>query len=557
LKKVRIICRQSRLSLLQAELVKEKILLVEPNAEVQITGRSSRGDRELTVPLSALDGTDFFTEEIFEALQNDEADIAVHSLKDMSAPHFFSHSAFAIVDRDDVRDVAIFNSNVLDKIRKGETILIGTCSPRREEMAVQFLKKALPQVGEIKIETRSIRGNVEGRLTQLHNGNYDATILATAGLNRLLKPILNPSPREGLGSATVESKIQTPSAVANPDGSSIKMLLANKLLMLLPLIECVPAPCQGAIVAEADPFNKEAVELIKRINDAELLNEAIAEKNKAFEYGTGCLQKFGVTSIKTKNGSHLYAAGEDNSGNRFQQWTNLPQLNIDEEQLFSSTDFMKEFFDYEWSDDEVVIDKPIVFVANYKAVQHGSTGLRTYKSPAKDGICNATQHELNSNSVAGNQKIIIASGAKTWFELAKQGYWVTASADALGFENLLPVLQMPLLKVNADDICILTHQKAAERWKQKGFHAVANYQLIAKQETFIAEKISSAKYIFWSSFSQYEQYGNYAAYDATHICAGGETATLLQQAGVAPVIFPTIKAFEQWRKSFIRSHSAA
>ncbi|MBX9785612.1 MAG: hypothetical protein K2X48_20200 [Chitinophagaceae bacterium] len=543
MKNVRIICRQSRLSLLQAELVKQKIILAEPFAEVQIIGRSSRGDRELTVPLSALDGTDFFTEEIFEALQNDEADIAVHSLKDMSAPHFFSHDAFAIVDRDDVRDVAIFNANVMDKIMKGETIVIGTCSPRREEMAVQFLKKALPQVGEINIETKSIRGNVEGRLTQLHNGNYDATILATAGLNRLLKPILNPSLGEGLGSTTINSGKQ------NFDSGLVHHLLSDKKLMLLPLIECVPAPCQGAIVAEAHPSNKEAVELIKRINDDALLNEAIAEKKKAFEYGTGCLQKFGVTIITTKNGSHLYAAGEDNSGLAFQQWTNLPQLNMDEEQLFSSTDFMKDFFDYEWSNDEVVIDKPVVFVANYKAVQKSSIDLGTYKS--------ATQQKQNSSTNAGNQKIILASGTKTWFELAKQGYWVTASADALGFENLIPALQMPLLQMNAEDICILTHQTAAERWKQKGFHAVANYKLVAKNDALIAEKISLAKHIFWTSFSQYEQYGKFAAYDATHICAGGETASLLQQAGVEPVIFPTIKSFEQWRKSFIRSHSAA
>lgn len=529
MKNVRIICRQSRLSLLQAELVKQKIILVEPNAEVQIIGLSSRGDRELTVPLSGLDGTDFFTEEIFEAMQNKEADIAVHSLKDMSAPHFFSHPAFAIVDRDDVRDVAIFNRNVIDKIKAGETIIVGTCSPRREEMAIGFLKNALPQFGEIKIETKSIRGNVETRLTQLQNGNYDATILASAGLNRLIR------------------SEQTLSAVVNPDGGLVHHLLSDKKLMLLPLIECVPAPCQGAIVAEADPANKEAFTLLQKINNTELLKEAIAEKEKAFEYGTGCLQKFGVTTIKTKNGSHLYAAGEDDKGNTFQQWTNLPNLEMTEEELFSSTDYMKDFFDYEWSDEKVVIDEPVVFVANYKAVQKSSieTILMNGASPIS----------LYNNTKGDKQKIILASGTKTWFELAKQGYWVTASADALGFENLVPVLQMPLLKIDANHICILTHKTAADKWKQKGFHAVANYKLVAKQENFIAEKITSATTIFWSSFSQYEKYGNYTAYDATHICAGGETASLLVQAGVEPVIFPTIKSFEQWRKSLIRSHS--
>lgn len=531
MKKVRIICRQSRLSLLQAELVMQKILNVQPGAEIEILGRSSRGDRELSVPLSALDGTDFFTEEIFEALEKNEADIAVHSLKDMSAPHFFSHNAFAIVDRDDVRDVAIFNSNVIEKIKNSETIVIGTCSPRREEMAISFLRKALPQLGNIKIEIKSIRGNVEGRLKQLHTGDYDATILATAGLNRLLR------------------NEETPSSVNNSDSALVRTLLKNKMLMLLPIFECVPAPCQGAIVAEAHPTNKEAVELIQKINDEVLLDETINEKKKAFEYGTGCLQKFGVTTIKTKNKTHLYAAGEDTAGNKFLEWTNLPDVTIDESKLFSSTDYMKDFFSYEWTNENIQIHEPVIFVANYKAVQQSSIELMTYKS--------ATQEELNSSNVAGEQKIILASGTKTWFELAKQGYWVTASADALGFENLLPVLQMPLFAIAVNDICILTHETAAERWKAKDVAAVSNYKLISKNDALIAQQIAASDSIFWSSFAQYVQYEPFVKHDATHICAGGETATLLRNAGVEPIIFPTIKAFEQWRKSFIPSHTGA
>lgn len=522
-------CRQSRLSLLQAELVKQKILNVRPGAEIEIIGRSSRGDRELSVPLSALDGTDFFTEEIFEALEKNEADIAVHSLKDMSAPHFFSHEAFAIVDRDDVRDVAIFNADVIDKIKNGEIIVVGTCSPRREEMAISFLKSALPQLGEIKIEIKSIRGNVEGRLKQLHNGDYDATILATAGLNRLLR------------------SEQTLSAASSPDGGLVRTLLANKKLMLLPLFECVPAPCQGAIVAEAHPENKFACELLQKLNNNDLFREASAEKQKAFEYGTGCLQKFGVTTIKTKNNIHLYAAGEDNAGNQFQEWTNLPDVTIDESKFFSSTDYMKNFFSYEWTSENIHINEPVVFVANYKAVQQSSIELRTHKG--------ATQHQLNSSVVAGNQKIILASGTKTWFELAKQGYWVTASADALGFENLLPVLQMPLFSIAAKDICILTHETAAERWKAKGVAAVSNYKLIAKDDALIAKQIAASDFIFWSSFAQFEQFAQFAKYDATHICAGGETASLLRHAGVEPIVFPTIQSFLQWRKFFIPSHS--
>jgi hydroxymethylbilane synthase len=542
LNKVRIICRQSRLSLLQAEMVKEKILALQPAAAIEIIGRNSRGDRELSVPLSSLDGTDFFTEEIFEALLNNEADIAVHSLKDMSAMHFFSHAAFAIVDRDDTRDVAIFNPDIEEKIKAGETIIIGTCSPRREEMAIGFLKRALPQLSrEIKIEVKSIRGNVESRLKQLNEKKYDGTILATAGLNRLLKkPHLNPlrPAAEGLAKTPISNgELSNQAVIAN--------LLTDKKLMLLPLIECVPAPCQGAIVAEAHPENTDAVELLKKINNTVLFEEAYKEKQEAWKYGTGCLQKFGVTTLHTTNGNILYAAGEDTNGKVFQHWHGLPELSIDEEQLFSSTDCMKDFFEYEWLEENIDIEQPAVFVANYKSVQPHLNPLRRQAEG------------LRNPPIIMKSKTVFASGTRTWFELAKLGYWVTGSADALGVESFLPSLQMPLFNITLADVCILTHKEAAERWKQKGYHAVSNYSLVSKQNDAVASAIAAADYLFWSSFSQYNYYKQYIKPGAAHLCAGGETAALLKQAGEEPVIFPTIKAFEQWRKTFIRSRSVA
>ena len=193
---------------------------------------------------------------------------------------------------------------------------------------------------------------------------------------------------------------------------------------------------------------------------------------------------------------------------------------------------MKDFFEYVWSDAEIRIVEPVVFVANYKAIQGPS-------------------------SINIKDKTFIASGTKTWFELAKQGYWVTASADAMGFEFLLPSLKMPLLNIVANEICILTNEESAERWKQKGYKAVSNYKLKPTNNEAIEKNISAADYIFWSSYSQFEFYGKYTKPGVKHLCAGGETAELLKQSGIKPVIFPTIKAFEQWRKYSIRSLSAA
>src|SRR6476659_9057065 len=105
----------------------------------------------------------------------------------MSGEHFFGSNKFAVVDRDDTRDVVILSQRSKVKNENGQTLVIGTCSPRREEMAIGFLQKALPQFHRgSKIETKSIRGNVDTRLRKLDSGEYDGIILATAGINRLL-----------------------------------------------------------------------------------------------------------------------------------------------------------------------------------------------------------------------------------------------------------------------------------------------------------------------------------------------------------------------------------
>lgn len=490
------------------EIVQAKIEQAFPDIQVELIGRSSRGDELSAVPLHTVEGQDFFTREIFMALQKGEADIAVHSLKDMSGEHFFGDSHFALVDRDDTRDLAIFNPGVIEKIQRGLPVLIGTCSPRREEMATVFLKKAVPQLHpEIKIVTRPIRGNVETRLRKLDKGEFDATLLATAGLNRLLR--------------------------SEKDAPAIKQLLAGKKLMLLPLVECVPAPCQGAIVAEALPINQRAVEILNTINIPALLDEAIGEKKAAISYGTGCLQKFGVTTIHTKHAGYHFAAGKDAQGKAFSNWTPWPSVSIPPAEIFSSTDRMRDFFTYEWRAALPEIKEPVVFIANYKLL---------------DGV-------INKQSL--KDKTILASGTKTWFELARQGYWVTAGADAMGFEFLLPALSMPVLNIQPADILVLTHEAAACRWQRKGYNVAFTYKLIPVFNPSLFQEIASAKAICWSSFAQYQAYGHLAQPGIVHICAGGETATQLKQAGIDPVIFPTIKAFELWRKLNTPSHNAA
>ncbi len=157
--------------------MKHKIAAAYPDVKVEIIVKESRGDTLQNIPLQTVAGSDFFTQDIFEALENNEADIAVHSLKDMSSEHFFGTNNFAVVDRDDVRDIAIFRKEIEPKLKNGEKIIIGTSSPRREEMAIGFLQKALPQWNtNFKVEIKIIRGNVDTRLRKLDAGEYDGIV---------------------------------------------------------------------------------------------------------------------------------------------------------------------------------------------------------------------------------------------------------------------------------------------------------------------------------------------------------------------------------------------
>ena len=110
---------------------------------------------------------------------------------------------------------------------------------------------------------------------------------------------------------------------------------------------------------------------------------------------------------------------------------------------------------------------------------------------------------------------------------------------------------MPMIDSLLNDITILTHKTATHKWQQKGIKAVGYYELVSKNTQSIISSIKDADMIFWSSYSQYKAYHEYAKASVIHGCAGGETATLLIEAEVNPLIFPTIKSFEQWRAGIL------
>ncbi|MBN2068082.1 MAG: hydroxymethylbilane synthase [Opitutales bacterium] len=167
---IRIATRRSRLALAQADLARSTIAAVFPAASLEVLEMVTTGDKQLSWSLEERGGKGLFTKELEEALLNGQADVAVHSAKDLPSEMPEGLSLVGCLPREDARDMLIFREGV-------ETpAVIATGSPRRRAQ----LKKRFP----CAVWTE-IRGNVETRLQKIADGKADATVLACAGLKRL------------------------------------------------------------------------------------------------------------------------------------------------------------------------------------------------------------------------------------------------------------------------------------------------------------------------------------------------------------------------------------
>ena len=174
-REIRIATRKSALALWQAEYVKARLEQAHPALVVTLVPMVSRGDKLLDSPLSKIGGKGLFVKELETALLENEADIAVHSMKDVPMDFPEGLGLFCICEREDPRDAFVSNTFAsLDDLPQGS--VVGTSSLRRQ---AQLLTR------RPDLEIRFLRGNVNTRLAKLDAGEYDAIILAAAGLIRL------------------------------------------------------------------------------------------------------------------------------------------------------------------------------------------------------------------------------------------------------------------------------------------------------------------------------------------------------------------------------------
>ncbi|MCC2632988.1 hydroxymethylbilane synthase [Ramlibacter sp.] len=205
-----IATRESRLALWQAEHV--KALLAQHGHGVALLGMTTKGDQILDRALSKVGGKGLFVKELETALEEGRADLAVHSLKDvpMELPEGFELAC--VMEREDPRDALVSNRfGQLADLPQGA--VVGTSSLRR----VVLLRALRP---DLKIEP--LRGNLDTRLRKLDDGQYDAIVLAAAGLKRLglaarIRQVFEPAdmlPAAGQGALGIEVRTQRPDVAA-------------------------------------------------------------------------------------------------------------------------------------------------------------------------------------------------------------------------------------------------------------------------------------------------------------------------------------------------------
>lgn len=205
IKTLTIATRKSALALWQAEYVKDKLETIHPKLKVELLPMTSRGDKILDVPLAKVGGKGLFVKELEHALLNKEADIAVHSMKDVPMEFPDGLGLAVICEREDPQDA--FVSNEFSSFAElPQEAIVGTSSLRRQCQLLNVRP-------DLKI--RFLRGNVNTRLGKLDSGEYQAIILAAAGLKRLgmaerIADTLEPElclPAGGQGAVGIESRV--------------------------------------------------------------------------------------------------------------------------------------------------------------------------------------------------------------------------------------------------------------------------------------------------------------------------------------------------------------
>jgi len=502
--------RRSALARAQSAAIARQLEQLHAGLKVELIGIETRGDRIQDRPLSSVDGKEFFTAEIDQALLDGAVDFTVHSYKDLSLERTARLRLAAVPAREQPNDIVIFARDVPERLAAGFQLTLGTSSPRRMCFVPDLLQRLLPRpaaaAGPAALRLVDLRGNVDSRLRRLHEPRgsarqLDAIVLAFAGLARLW---------------------------ADDSGRALLEQLFSPLpRMVLPLSGCPAAPAQGALAIECRADDAVTGELLAAIDHAPSRRAVGIERALLAERGGGCHQRFGATQIEVPDlGALLYLREAD--GGPQLRWTPPAPL-------AAATGPVRA---WDGSRAERAVVEPI----------EAGIGLCQRHLPASQALFITHGRALPQQAAAliNAAAHLWVPGLSTWQGLAERGLWVEGCAEGLGFAQLEPLLQQPLLQLPAlSQWTVLTHEQAASGWNAR--YVIATYRMPAALELDAADAPAQASHLYWYSSAQFERWRGSVAGLAQHACGPGKTYQHLRRAGVQNLqMFPSAVQWRSW-----------
>lgn len=281
--KIIIGTRGSRLSLMQTRIVVDKIKRIFPKIKVKVEVIKTLGDMKKDMKLDSMEQKGVFVKDIDRQLMEGKIDLAVHSLKDIPTKLPTTLKIGAIVERADPRDVLISNDNKKLKDLK-KNAKIGTSSLRRKSQLLAFRKD---------LKVIEMRGNVDKRLAKLRAGDYDAIVLAAAGIERLGE--------------------------------------ANRISEYLPFNVMLPAPGQGALAVEIRSNDKAMTDIASKLDNGKIRASVEAERVTLSRIGGGCNALLGIFAEIKGGKLYLNAAITNYNGTKKYRYRQEGNIKFPEE----------------------------------------------------------------------------------------------------------------------------------------------------------------------------------------------------------------------------------
>ncbi|HAZ12689.1 MAG: hydroxymethylbilane synthase [Bdellovibrionales bacterium GWA2_49_15] len=510
--------RGSLLALTQARFIKGLLESMSPH-KFEFNIIKTQGDQILNLPLWQLDGKDFFTKELDDAMLAKTVDLVVHSYKDLGSDRPDGIEMGAITERAFCHDILLVKQETKQKILNAaqtEALLVGTSAPRRIHNLEKYLPNFLPRKKDGSVHvvtTKVLRGNVNTRIKKLQQGEYDAITLALAGLTRLSR---------------------------DPDSAAqLKELLVGLDFMILPRSYFPGAAAQGALAIEIRKTidaedGGELRRLLKQLEHAETAHCVRTERKIFKAFGGGCHLAIGIFCGQVAGHDVLSVRGTHN--------------NKIVEDFYCNSPLPK------WSGKNAFIGVHAKKKDNTEATYIYDSLMQVrpgeYQLPEKAILLVASSHAAPDKSKIKPEHLLFASGAKTMMTLASLGHWVCGAADFGGEQELEALLNNSIFALLAGPKTewprfALTHSQSKSSF---GKIIPCYDRTFQAPDAEVKVNIAKCTAFFWSSYSQYAHYLKHfpEIQNRQHFCGLGKTYAEFQNNHVTATPLTGVQEFKDW-----------